>query len=166
LTLSTDIIGGGFHFFTWLNTQRTQVDTEQSSKPSDLSSDQVNDPAANLTDNEKTFFSLGRAPLIEDLEMMDQYLRHEPPRVEHLAYRNCRPRSRHETRLMLRSKIKEDPGLSGPSLAKALIKQQIGIFHAAESLFNFFLPSGFESRTLEKYWGSLYCLLFVSELSY
>ena len=137
---TTTLGGNGFHVFTWLNAGQTN----QSSRGLKPDVDQLN----------------------KDLEDMDYFLSHNTTLVERIAYQECPQVSRLEVYRLLEQE--------GITLVKSAAKEKkqderkpriyelrVDIVNAAESIFQFFLPSLFEGPTVLKYWGVIHRLLVV-----
>lgn len=137
---ATTVGGNDFHVFTWLNA----APMDQSSKVLNINLDQLKD----------------------DLEEMDHFLSHKTTLTERIAYKECPKVSRlevyglleQEERALLKSAVKEQKQDEEKS---RIYELRVDIVNAAESIFQFFLPSLFEGPTVLKYWGVIHQLLTV-----
>lgn len=138
---ATTVGGNDFHVFTWLNA----APMDQSSKVLNINFDQLK----------------------KDLEKVDFFLSHKTTLVERIAYKECPEVSRLKVYGLLEQEER--------SLVEAVAKEQkqdkkwlrlyelrVDIVNAAESIFQFFLPSLLEGPTVLKYWGVIHQLLTVN----
>lgn len=138
---ATTLGGNDFHVFTWLSF----APWKQSHKVSNINFDQLK----------------------EDLEDMDFFLSHKTTLVERLAYRECPEVSRlevyglleQEERTLVESGVNEQ---NKDEKKSRIYELRVDVVNAAESIFQFFLPSLFEGPTVLKYWGVIHQLLVVS----
>lgn len=136
-TQPTTLASEGFHIFTWLNAGKT------------------NQGAKSLNVDEEQ--------LKEDLENMDHFLRNKTSLGERIAYKDCPQISRLVVYSLLEQEWKTMAGSAAKDERKRIIYEcRVDIVNAAESIFQFFLPSLFEGPTVLKYWGAIHRLLVVS----
>lgn len=138
---TTALGGNDFHVFTWLNV----APWKQSNNGSNINFRQLK----------------------EDLEDMDYFLSHKTTLVERIAYKECPEVSRlevyslleQEERNLVESAVEEQ---KQDEKKPRIYELRVDIVNAAESIFQFFLPSLFEGPTVLKYWGVIHQLLVVS----
>jgi hypothetical protein len=156
----TGELSRSFHVLTWLNeAQNTTLPMPNSMSAAHL----LNPDSPSGGVNIPRSFILDEMSLRADLKEMDRFLKRQTSFEERLIYHECPPRTRHEAYVLLKSEGKEIAALTekDPRRTKAY-EDKVEIFNKAETLFQFFLPSRFEGRTIEKYWGAVYSLLVVS----
>lgn len=138
---TTALGSSSFHVLTWLNTAQIN----QSGRISNVNVQQLE----------------------EDLEDMDYFLSHKTTLVERIAYKECPQVSRlkvyslleQEERTLVESAAKEQ---KQDERKPHIYELRVDIVNAAESIFQFFLPSLFEGPTVLKYWGVIHQFLVVS----
>ena len=148
-------LGRSFHVFTWLNeAQSTAVTTPHRSLSPDIQSGGVDaDPP----------FVLDEMSLRADLKEMDRFLKRETSFEERLIYSQCPQSTRQQIYTMLMNEGRTITALTRKDRSRAKIyEDKVEVFNKAEALFRLFLPSNFEGRIVEKYWGAVNRLLVVS----
>jgi len=131
----------GFHVFTWLN--------------------------AGMTDHGTKSLNVNEEQLKEDLEETDYFLSHKTSLSERIAYKECPQISRLAVYNLLEQEGRTITGSAAKEQKKherkrRIYERRVDIVNAAESVFQFFLPSLFEGPTVMKYWGAIHRLLVVS----
>ena len=127
---------GPFHVYSWLSAQRLEADA--------------------------TFVNADKQRITKDLETMHSYLsKDNNSSVDRLAYNNC-PESTHSQDLEIaKSKASETKYKEWPWNYEG----RVDLFNAAESVFLFFLPRGYDGPTVPKFWGAIREMLRVRCLS-
>ena len=146
---------GNFHVLTWLNEVPTTTLSDQSGTPVPINQSDALSAGQSLTFDETS--------LRADLKEMDRFLKRETSFEERLIYNECPQYTRQKVYTMLKEEGKTIAVLIQKDLTRAKgYEDKVEIFNRAEALFQFFLPSEFEGRTVEKYWGAVHRLLVVS----
>ena len=142
---SSDRVKEGFHAFAWLNAYNESYSA--SPDPPTVSESYIS-PAV---ENKK---------LDEDLKEIDDFLGHKTNLNDRLTYKDCPSRNRTELYRLLSKERKEvTAGNDTNQTQRKRYETKVDILNAAESLFQFFLPSNYQGPTVQKYWGALYRLL-------
>ena len=155
---STDSLEECFHVFTWLNAPESTPGSVQKTE-SNKGVPALKTDSANIRDADSVFLSNSERNPKQDLEKMNQALSQETVHEELTAYRGCLQRSRRDIVDML---AKQSEELTGPEKMYGPHGKKVGIVNAAESIFELFLPLGYEGPTVQKFWGGLYRLMVVS----
>jgi hypothetical protein len=156
--LASEQLGKSFHVFTWLNeVQNATLSIPNPSLSPDPQRARVNDRS----------FVLREMSLRAGLKEMDRFLKRETSFEERLIYDDCHQYTKQKVYMMLKDEGKTVAALTWKDGIQAkAYEDTVEIFTKAETVFQFFLPSHFEGRTAEKYWGAVHRLLIVSYASY
>jgi hypothetical protein len=144
----------GFHIFTW----STPTDESRNTSPAP--------PAVNISQDSP---NVEGPKLEEDQKEIDDFLRLKTNLNDRLAYRACPLSKRIELYKALakeRTELNSGTGTDQPDQnRRKRYETKVDILNAADSIFQFFLPSDLQSMTAQKYWGALYRLWEVSFLN-
>jgi len=137
----------GFHIFTW----STPTDESRNTSPAP--------PAVNISQDSP---NVEGPKLEDDQKEIDDFLRLKTNLNDRLAYRACPLSKRIELYKALakeRTELSSGTGTDQPDQnRRKRYETKVDILNAADSIFQFFLPSDLQSMTAQKYWGALYRL--------
>lgn len=153
---------GKFHVFAWLNARRALISIPEEN--SEVPNVNINVDSRRPSVSYKPIFSNMEHYIKEDLGEIDHFLTHQVNIVERMMYQKCIPRTRQIIYKLLADESTKLTGGAGKDLSfQRIYETKIDLVNAAETLFQFFLPSQFDGPTVQKYWGAIYYLLFVSQ---
>lgn len=81
------------------------------------------------------------------------------------AYKSCGGATRADVRAYLADRGDEVEARAS-DLLRLAYEERVGIFDAADVLFQLFLPRGFDGPTTSQYWASVKSLVLVSRLAW
>lgn len=168
-------INDGFYVFTWLNAHPTTVVSPPplASAPARSHSRSQSGSSTNGTSHDETpspkagpeiQWNVNEEDVKSDLKEVDDFLASRSSLGDRLLYQECPVSSRgavFEALEKAKRKIINATEKKDQEKLKVL-ESKSAILAASDLLFQFFLPSGFEGPTVEKFWGALDALLFVS----
>jgi hypothetical protein len=158
--LASEKPSNNFHVFTWLNEAQP---TTWRANPLLSSPDQGNGNDDVGGSDIATSFILDEMNLRADLKELHRFLQRQTSFEDRVAYQECPQQSRNDIYALLRKEEKELAALTGKEFKrKKIYEDKVEVVNKAETIFRFFLPSGFEGRTVGKFWGALHRLLVVS----
>jgi len=168
-------LSDGFYVFTWLNAhpatmvsppplasppERSHSRSRSASSANGLSHDETPNPKA----GPEIQWNVDEQDVRSDLKEVDDFLASRSSLSDRLMYQECAVSSRQvvfEALAKAKKKIMDVTEKKGQEKLKVL-ENKATILAASDLLFQFFLPSGFEGPTVDKFWGALNTLLFVS----
>ncbi|KAK2624167.1 hypothetical protein QTJ16_006117 [Diplocarpon rosae] len=141
---SSDQAKEQFHVFTWINSKNATHSVS---------------PGITATNVDYVLSGFETQGLEDDLTEIDNYLSTEINLGHRLIYNSCPVKTRlelyHVLSLERKAALEEQSGKLGIKAYEAIVD----VVNAAERLFQFFLPSGFQGPMVQKYWGGIYRLL-------
>jgi hypothetical protein len=167
-------LNDGFYVFTWLNAHPTTMlspppltsppERSHSRSRSTSSANGLHDEMQTPKAGPEVQLNVDEQDIKSDLKEVDDFLVSRSTLSDRLMYQECALSSRQailEALSKAKKKIMDVTEKKDQEKLKVLEKMAT-IFVAADLLFQFFLPSGFEGSTVAKFWGALDTLLFVS----
>lgn len=166
----------GFYVFTWLNAHPTSmqsppVQTPAAFSPLQRSNSRNRSPSSVGVDwtppvRAEMIWAVDEEDIRSDLKEVDDFLNSKSTVSDCVMYRETPLVSRQEVfDCLIRKKQKLlDATEKNDQEKLKVMENKATILAAADQVFQFFLPAKFEGPTVEKFWGAIYQLLFVSTL--
>jgi hypothetical protein len=168
-------LSDGFYVFTWLNAhpatmlspppmasppERSHSRNRSASSANGLSHDETPNPKA----GPEIQWNVDEQGVNSDLKEVDDFLASRSSLSDRVMYQECAVSSRQvvfDALAKAKKKIMDATEKKDQDRLEVL-ENKTTILAASDLLFQFFLPSGFEGPTVDKFWGALNTLLFVS----
>lgn len=159
---SVDFLRNDFHVFTWLNAYKITVGSPREGTATTTTQRSIAE-SGNVDIDGNGSWNINEQYVKECLEEIHQFLSYKINLNERLSYQECPQQTRRDIYNMLAMERKEITSTAGRAgkLGK-VYERKVDIVNAADSLFQFFLPSRFDGPTVRKYWGALHLFLVVS----
>lgn len=166
-----DNFSDGFYVFTWLNAHPTTiVSSPPVASPPVRCHSQSHSNGSNHEDiptpkaRPEIQWNVDMEDMKTDLKEVDEFLNSKSSLSDRVIYQECTLSSRQEVMESLaktKKKLMDSEKKKSQEKLKVL-ENKTTIAVAADLLFQFFLPLGFEGPTVQKYWGAIDRLIFVS----